>query len=104
MEVAGMSEGKTFYETLEEHWAESRKKNLRRILYVVGDEKREGYVEIDDLEEKFIPIRDSELCGAKITYVNSDCIREYTLDALAVKEQEHWDITVSYEATTGRIV
>lgn len=99
-----MNEGKTFDELMREHWAESRKKNLRRIFYVVGDEEREGYVEIDDLNERFIPIRDSELCEAEITYVNSDCIREYTLEVLDEKEQEHWDITVSYEATMGRII
>lgn len=99
-----MSEGKTFYETLEEHWAESRKKNLRRMLYVVGDEEREGYVEIDDLEEKFIPIRDSELCDDVIRYVNSDCIREYRLECLTEQEQENWEVTVDFEATMGRII
>ena len=96
-----MSESKTFYEALEEHWAETRKKALRHIVYVVDDVVRGGYVEIDDLNERFIPIRDSELCEAEITYVNSDRIREYTLEALEVKEQEHWDITVSYEAQSG---
>lgn len=99
-----MSEGKTFYETLEEHWAESRKKNLRRMLYVVGDEEREGYVEIDDLEEKFIPIRDSELCDDVIRYVNSDCIREYRLKGLTEQEQENWEVTVDFEATMERII
>ena len=93
-----MSECKTFYEAVDEYWIEKRKKSLRRIVYVVDGAVRGGYVEVDDLEEKFIPIRDSELCEAEITYVNSDRIREYTLEALEVKEQEHWDITVSYEA------
>ena len=93
-----MSEGKTFYETLEEHWTETRKKALRHIIFVVDDVVLEGYVEIDDLEEKFIPIRNSELCEAEITYVNSDRIREYTLEVLDEKEQENWDITVDYEA------
>ena len=96
-----MSEGKTFDEIIREYWAETRKKSLRHIVYVVDDVVRGGYVEIDDLEEKFIPIRDSELCEAKITYVNSDRIREYTLEALVEKEQEHWDITVDYEAQSG---
>ena len=101
MEVAGMNEGKTFDELMREHWVETRKKALRHIIYVVDDAVREGYVEIDDLNEKFIPIRDTELCEAETTYVNSDRIREYTLEVLGKKEQEHWEITVEYEAQSG---
>ena len=99
-----MSEGKTFDELMREHWAESRKKNLRRILYVVGDEEREGYVEIDDLEEKFIPIRDSEGYDGVITYVNSDCIREYRIRRLTEQEQKNWEVAVDFEIITGRII
>lgn len=89
---------KTFDELVREHWAETRKKALRHIVYAVDDGVREGYVEIDDLNENFIPIRDTELCEAETTYVNSDCIREYKLKPLDTKEQEHWEITVEYEA------
>lgn len=89
---------KTFDELMREHWTESRKRNLRHITYVVGDEEREGFVEIDDLGEKFIPIRVTEMCEPEIAYVNSDYIREYRLEALCDKEQEHWEITVDYEA------
>lgn len=96
-----MNEVKTVDEIIREYWVESRKKALRHIFYVVDDVVRGGYVEIDYLNEKFIPIRDSELCEAEITYVNSDYIREYTLEALSMKEQEHWDITVDYEAQSG---
>ena len=92
---------KTFDELMREHWTESRKRNLRHITYVVGDEEREGYVETDYLNEKFIPIRVTEMCGAEIVYVNSDRIREYRLEVLDTKEQEHWDITVDYEAEFG---
>lgn len=99
-----MSEKKSFEELMREHCAESRKKNLRHITYIVGDEEREGYVEIDDLEEKFIPIRDSELCDDVIRYVNSDCIREYRLKGLTEQEQENWEVTVDFEATMGRTI
>lgn len=99
-----MSEEKSFDELMREHWAESRKEHLRHITYIVGDEEREGYVEIDDLEEKFIPIRDSELCDDVIRYVNSDCIREYRLKCLTEQEQENWEVTVDFEATMGRII
>lgn len=92
---------KTFDELMREHWAEGRKKHLRRITYMVGKEEREGYVETDDLEEKFIPIRESEICDPEITYVNSDCIREYRLEPLSDKEQERWESTVDYEAEFG---
>lgn len=99
-----MSEGKTFYELMKEHWDDSRRKNLRHIIYSIGNEKREGYVEVDDLEARFIPIRDSELCGSVVGYVNQDFIREYTLRHLDKKEQENWDITVTYEAQSGGAV
>lgn len=99
-----MSEEKSFEELMREHWAESRKEHLRHITYIVGDEEREGYVEIDDLDEKFIPIRDSEACDRVITYVNSDCIREYRLKGLTEQEQENWELTVDFEATMGRII
>lgn len=93
-----MSEAKTFDELMREHWVEGRKRHLRRITYVVGNEEREGFVEIDDLEQKFIPIRDSEMVDDVIRYVNSDCISEYRLEPLAKKEQERWEATVDYEA------
>lgn len=99
-----MSESKTFDELMREHWAESRKEHLRHITYIVGDEEREGYVEVDDLNERFIPIRDSEACDRVITYVNSDCIREYRLKGLTEQEQENWELTVELEATMGRII
>lgn len=96
-----MNEAKTFDELMREHWAEVRKRNLRRITYMVGNDLREGYVEIDDLEEKFIPIRVSELIDDVIRYVNSDCISEYRLEPLSNKEQERWEATVDYEAEFG---
>lgn len=99
-----MSEEKSFYEALEKRWTEERKKNLRHITYIIGDEEREGYVEIDDFEAKFIPIRDDELCGSAVRYVNSDFIREYTLRHLAEKEQENWETTVVYESQSGNVV
>ena len=98
MEMAGMNEGKTFDELMRDHWKESRKKGLRRIIYLIGDVLQEGYVEIDDINERFIPIRNNELCEPEIKYVNSECIREYRLEPLCDKEQEHWEITVDYEA------
>lgn len=93
-----MNEGKTFDELVREHWAETRKKALRHITYMIGNALHGGFVEVDDLNERFIPIRDCELCESEITYVNSDYIREYSLEALNEKEQEHWEITVEYEA------
>lgn len=99
-----MNEGKTFDELMREHWAETRKKALRHIVYMVDDVVREGYVEVDDLNERFIPIRDSEACDRVITYVNSDCIREYRLKGLTEQEQENWELTVELEATMGRII
>lgn len=99
-----MSEGKTFDELMREHWAESRKEHLRHITYIVGDKEREGYVEIDDLGEKFIPIGDSEVYDRVITYVNSDCIREYRLKGLTEQEQKNWEVTVDFEAVTGRTI
>lgn len=96
-----MSENKTFAELFGEELVSRRKKRLRHITYIIGNDEREGYVEIDDLEQKFIPIRDSELSEDIIRYVNSDCIREYTLRPLMEKEQEHWEGTVDYEAESG---
>lgn len=96
-----MSEKKTYMELFKKELANRRKKNLRCITYIIGDDAREGYVEIDDLEQRFIPIRDSELCDDVIRYINSDCIQEYTLRPLMKKEQENWEGTVDYEAEFG---
>lgn len=97
MEMAGMSEAMTFPEIFAKELLNKRKRSLRHICYTVGDNIREGYVEVDDLEADFIPIRASVRPGAQVNYVNRRFMVEYGMRRLIDEEQRRWEETVDYE-------